>query len=90
MQEKAGLTAFPDVKGSPEREALSDPNVQFGGLGQLKLTVYRVGFQVQRELRNQFESWLRVGIAYDESSREVLIPYDSTIRPRLKPQRANR
>ena len=90
MQETPGLSVFPDVKGIPEREASSDPHLQFGGLGQLKLTVYRVGFQVQRELRNQFESWLRVGITYNEDFREVLIPNDSSIRLRLRRQRANR
>lgn len=84
MQEKAGLTDFPDAKGSPEHEIFSEPHLQFGGLGRLKLTVYRVGFQVQRELRNQFESWLRVGIAYDSEFREVLTLSDSTTRRRLR------
>lgn len=60
MQEQAGLTSFPDAKGVPEREISSDPQLNFNGLGRLKGVTYRVGFQVQRELRNQFEPWLRV------------------------------
>ncbi|KAH9923864.1 uncharacterized protein B0H18DRAFT_450615 [Fomitopsis serialis] len=59
MQEQAGLTSFPDAKGVPEREISSDPQLHFNGLGRLKGVTYRVGFQVQRELRNQFEPWLR-------------------------------
>lgn len=87
MQETAGLMTFPDAKGTPEREVISEPHLQFGGLGRLKLTVYRVGFQVQRELRNQFESWLRVGIAHDGDFREALTPSDSTTRRRLRLRR---
>ncbi|KAH9838019.1 uncharacterized protein C8Q71DRAFT_755626 [Rhodofomes roseus] len=59
MQEQAGLTTFPDAKGAPERELLSEPQRHFNGLGRLRITIYRVGFQVQRDLRNQFEPWLR-------------------------------
>lgn len=59
MQEEAGLTVFPDAKGAPEREISSDPQLHFEGLGRLKIVTYRIGFQIQRELRNQFEPWLR-------------------------------
>ncbi|KZT71230.1 hypothetical protein DAEQUDRAFT_144566 [Daedalea quercina L-15889] len=59
MQEQIGLTNFPEAKGAPEREAFSEPQLHFDGLGRLKITIYRVGFQIQRELRNQFEQWLR-------------------------------
>ncbi|EPS98174.1 hypothetical protein FOMPIDRAFT_1051754 [Fomitopsis schrenkii] len=64
---------FPDAKGTPEREVISEPHLQFGGLGRLKLTVYRVGFQVQRELRNQFESWLRYYKAKVETSEGIQV-----------------
>lgn len=29
--------------------------------GSLKLDIYRVGWQIQRDIRNDIEPWLRVG-----------------------------
>ncbi|KZT06743.1 uncharacterized protein LAESUDRAFT_725828 [Laetiporus sulphureus 93-53] len=57
--ERTGLPDFPETKPphAVDREVASEGCV--GDVGNLKLIVYRVGFQVQRELRNDFEPWLR-------------------------------
>ncbi|PCH37095.1 hypothetical protein WOLCODRAFT_140707 [Wolfiporia cocos MD-104 SS10] len=53
-EELPGLTAFPVPKppNAIDREIVSPD-------GRLRLAIYRVGFQIQREIRNEFDPWLR-------------------------------
>jgi len=52
--EQPGLPQFPEIRppNAIEREVVSDD-------GSLRLAIYRVGFQIHREHRNEFEPWLR-------------------------------